>query len=132
MQLDSEALKTQKGRDCVMFQPSFRKHVVNCVNVTWILQRTYCFLDFHMNSLADPINNFLLIPAKAMILFSTVFCNVIFFTIAIPNRFLMFTWTQFYGPFRFTEVNCLKVTKVNFIHDIVFIFCSYLTLRLEK
>ena len=33
---------------------------------------------------------------------------------------------------RFTEVYCFAVTTVNFINDIVFIFCSYLIFRFTK
>ena len=67
-----------------------------------------------------------------MICFPAVFSNFILITIAIPDRSFVFILTQFYRPFRFTKVNCLTVTTVNFINDVVFIFCSYSILWFTK
>ena len=57
--------------------------------------------------------------------FPTVFCNFILITFAIPGISFLFIWTWF----RLTEVDCFTVTTVNFINDIIFIFCSYRIFR---
>ena len=54
----------------------------------------HSFFDLPRNEPAFPINNFLLIPAKDMICFPTVFRNFILLTVAIPNRCFVFTTKQ--------------------------------------
>ena len=68
--------------------PYFRKHVGNFINVIRILQRMYGFFDLPRNAPAFRINKVLLIAAKAVVRFPTVFCNFILITILIPDRLL--------------------------------------------
>ena len=82
----------------------------------------YGFFDLLRNSPALPINNFLLIPAKVVICFPTVFCNFIPITIAIPDRSFVFIRTRFYRSFRFTKVDCFAGAAVNLTQAILFLF----------
>ena len=66
------------------------KHAGNFVNVIKILQRMYSFFDLTRNYLDFPIKNFLLIPAKVVICFPTVFDNFILFTATIADRPFVF------------------------------------------
>ena len=55
-----------------------------------ILQRMYGCFDLPRNQPAFPTNNFLLIPAKVVICFPTMFYNFIPITIATPDRSFVF------------------------------------------
>ena len=89
----------------------------------------YGFFDLPRNWPTFLINNFLLIPAKAVIWLPTMSRNFILFAIANPDRSFVLICTQFW---RVTELDCFAITTVNIINDIVFIFCSYSTFQFIK
>ena len=77
-----------------MRQSYLKKHEGNFVKVIRVFQVKHSFFDLPMNEPAFPMNNFLLIPAKVVIYFPTVFPNFILFTVAIPERRFVFTTKQ--------------------------------------
>ena len=103
-------------------KPYFRKHIENFVNLIRFLWPLETFL----------INNFLLIPAKVVIYFLTVFRNFILFIISISDRSFVFIWTRFQILFRFTESRLLRSYYSRFHKEIVFISCSYFILWFRK
>ena len=107
------------------------KHVGEFVNVIRILQRMYSFFDLPRNYTAFSINNFHLIPAKAVICFPTVHHNFILFTILFLTDHMCLSEGSF-KDCSFTKVDYFAVTTVNFIGNIFIIFCSYSIVSLQS